>query len=213
MLIKTEKVITTGNRIPVTIEIKRVDQDTLIRYQTQDIKERNNWCTRNNPCINYNIKPCCPPKAPLFNHLKPHKFVYLDMVQISTNDYYYKAYPNIGKSKSWAYLGMEGAHKMTCNISNKIVNAFSGQIFRVGECPGCEYNKTGKCKRFAPSLQATGINVVSIAKEVFGIDITWKDDKNEIIPLMVAVGAIYTDEVIPISKFEEAIYNSVCSSE
>jgi hypothetical protein len=146
----------------------------------------------------------------MFYELKNREWMYLVFVKIVLDDYY-KVYPNVKESKSWCYFGMDGTHKMTRNIQNKISTSFKGQSFRVGGCLGCQYPKTGQCKRFAPALEATGIDVVVLSKIEFGEAINWRESKKPM-ENMIAIGGIYTDEVIKPIKFKEVIKNVLQSN-
>jgi hypothetical protein len=75
---------------------------------------------------------------------------------------------------------------------------------------GCQYSKSGVCKRFAPALEATGIDVIKLAQEVMDLCISWRQPKQPM-PNMIALGGIYTNETIPPSKFKEVIEN-VCNN-
>ena len=207
MKLKTHKVTSSGARIPVTIQITRLTREQMIEYQIEDKDTRNSWCTQGTPCSKYGCRPCCPPKVKLFSELKEHKYMYVVAVTIDLEDYY-EVYPTVRDSKSWCYFGMDGTHKMSRNIQNKIATSFEGQAFRVGGCLGCQYPKTGHCKRFAPALEAGGINVIDLAKGVFGIDITWRATKQPMID-MTAIGGIYTDEVLTKEHLKEVVKN-VC---
>jgi predicted metal-binding protein len=203
MIISSHKVTSSGAKIPVEVQVKRVTRDDMLKFQTKNKDERNNWCTQGKPCSKYGCRPCCPPKVKMFSELKEHKYMYLVFVKIELDDYY-KVYPNVKESKSWCYFGMDGTHKMSRNIQNKISCSFEGQAFRVGGCLGCQYPKTGKCKRFAPALEATGIDVCKLSAEIFGEFITWRRAKKPM-KNMIAIGGIYTDEVISKSKLKEVI--------
>ena len=217
MVIKTHyTTASTGARIPIEITVKRTTQEVALNHMTaKDRAERNSWCTKGKKaCAKYGERPCCPPKTKMFNEMKPHKYMYLIQVKILLEDYY-TVYPNVRASGSWQYFGMDGTHKMTRNVSNKIVRAISevGKDipFRVGGCLGCQFLKTGKCNYYMPPLESTGINVVKLAKTVFNTDIVWRVPK-ESMPYMIAVGAIYTDrENIPQSKFKGVI-KDVCNN-
>ena len=203
MVVVTKHKTATGNMVPVLIQIKRILGTDMAKYQTFDRDLRNYWCTQGKPCAKYGKRPCCPPTLKLFNELKPKKYMYLVTTTIKVEDYY-KVYPNVKASKSWMYFGMDGTHKMSRNINNKVSFAFEGQAFKVGGCLGCQYAKTGKCKRFSPALEGTGINVVKLALEEFDIGITWRAPM-EPISRMVSVGGIYTNESITAIRFKEAI--------
>lgn len=201
-------VTSSGAEIPVYIQIERLNPDRIIEHQIHDIKQRNSWCTNNKPCSKFGQRPCCPPKCKLFDEMKRRKYMYLMSTMIILDEYY-EVYPNVRDSKSWCYFGMDGTHKMTRNINNAVSTSFEGQAFRVGGCLGCQYTKSGKCKRFAPPLEATGVNVVELAKDVFDIDIVWREDKKPM-SHMVAVGGIYTDESISPKRLKKAIMD-VCN--
>jgi predicted metal-binding protein len=178
----------------------------MLKYQIADSEIRNGWCTGGDcKCAKYGCRPCCPPKVKLFNALKARKHMYLVFVKMVLEDYY-TVYPNVRESKSWCYFGMDGTHKMTRNIQNKIAESFEGQAFRVGGCLGCQYPKTGKCKRYAPALEATGINVCALSLGEFGEEIVWREAKQPM-EYMIAIGGIYTDEDISKDKFKEVIRN------
>jgi predicted metal-binding protein len=155
--IKTCNHTAAGAKIPIEIRVKRVSRADMLKYQIADSEVRNTWCTGGGcSCAKYGCRPCCPPKVKLFNALKARKHMYLVFVKMVLEDYY-TVYPNVRESKSWCYFGMDGTHKMTRNIQNKIAESFEGQAFRVGGCLGCQYPKTGKCKRYAPALEATSL--------------------------------------------------------
>lgn len=199
----------TGSKVPVEIKVKRVSRDRMLQHLTTDKDKRNNWCTHDKPCGKFGKRPCCPPQVKTFDELAPKKYMYLVMVKIVLDEYY-EVYPNVRESKSWLYFGMDGTHKMSRNIQNKLSTHFDGQAFRVGGCLGCQWTKQGKCKRFAPALEATGINVVWVAKDVFGETIHWRPDgSKEQMPHMISIGGIYTDEDIPMSKFKE-VMEEIC---
>lgn len=207
MRIRADKITKNGAAIPTTIQVQRVPIDTVLQHQIQDLDIRNRWCTQGLTCSKYGKRPCCPPQVKLFHQLKPRDRFYLISVQIKLDDYY-TVYPNVRESKSWMYFGMVGTHKMTKLIANKIASAFPGQAFRVGGCLGCTWPKNGKCKRFMPALEATGINVVALTQEVFGYEIEWYQPKQPM-KVMSAIGAIYTNEPIQKIDFKEAIFNEL----
>jgi predicted metal-binding protein len=207
MTIKTHKVTSSGAKIPVGISIRRIPGTLMLDYQVHKTKTRDHWCTQGKPCSKFGCRPCCPPQVKMFSELKEHKYMYVIGVRIVLNDYY-ETYPNVKESKSWCYFGMDGTHKMSRNIQNQIAESFAGQAFRVGGCLGCQYMKTGKCKRFAPALEATGINVIELGKDILGWDITWRKAK-EPMKDMIAIGGIYTDELIMPKQFKEVIQNVV----
>jgi predicted metal-binding protein len=204
MRVETFKVTSSGAQLPVIVEVKKVPRSKMLEHMTTDLAVRDNWCTHDKPCSKFGMRPCCPPQVKTFDQLKVRDHAYLIMVKIDLKDYY-RIYPNVKESKSWAYFGMDGTHKMTRNISNKIVSLLKGQGFRVGGCLGCQFTKTGKCKRFEPALEATGINVVSLTEDVFGEKIKWAKPKNPM-RYMIATGCVYTDEEVPASKFKELIH-------
>jgi predicted metal-binding protein len=207
MKVETFKVTSNG-KIPISIEIVRSSRDRLLEFQTSDKDRRNGWCNKGgHNCDKYGCRPCCPPKVKLFSELKERKYVYLVMVQLTLEDYLDYS-PKTREHKAQQFLFMGAAHKITRNINNKLVNHFEGQVFRVGGCLGCQYPKTGVCKRFAPPLEGTGINVCKVAKAVFKTTIEWAD-KGRPINKMIAIGAVYTNEEIPTQKFKEVIDN-VC---
>lgn len=205
MIINTHNVTSSGAKIPLQIQIKRIPGEQMLQYCIQDKEKRNKWCTKGQPCSKYNCRPCCPPRVKMFYELKGRKWMYLVLVKIALDDYY-KVYPNVKESKSWCYFGMDGTHKMTRNIQNKISTSFKGQAFRVGGCLGCQYTKSGECKRFAPALEATGIDVVALAKAEFDEEIDWRKAKEPMIN-MIAVGGICTDDEISPKQFKEVIKN------
>ena len=105
---------------------------------------------------------------------------------------------------------MGGIKIISGKLVNKIVNQFEGQKFKSSGCGGCQYPKTGKCKDFQPMLEGLGINVVELTKDVFDFDIQWFIKGSRTLPdIISAVGGVYTDRVIPKSKFKEVIEN-VC---
>ena len=207
MILKLDKHTSGGNYIPVTIQVKRVKSSLLLEYQC-DLPTRNLRCTKGDGCPKYGARPCCPPKAPLFSHLKTRRFVYLVMVQIRTEDYIAMR-PSMPENKK-IYFTMGGIKIISGKLVNKIVNQFEGQKFKSSGCGGCQYSKTGKCKDFQPMLEGLGINVVELTKDVFDFDIQWFIKGSRTLPdIITGVGGIYTDEVIPKSKFKEVI-ESVC---
>jgi hypothetical protein len=137
----------------------------------------------------------------MFNELKSRKYIYLIKTKITKIDYFNYS-PKSEKSKSANFLFLSAAHKITRSMNNKIVQAFQGQIFIVGSCSGCKYQETKVCKRLAPRLEGTGINVCELSKEIFNEEIQWNKPSK-----MIAIGAIYTDEIIQKSKFMEVVYN------
>lgn len=203
MKLNTVNTTSSGAEIPIEIQVKRVSRADILEFQTKDKKLRNSWCVQGKPCAKYGCRPCCPPKVKMFNELKTCKYMYLVSTKIVLDDYY-NVYPNVKNSKSWCYFGMDGTHKMTRNIQNKIACSFEGQAFRVGGCLGCQYKKSGNCKRFAPALEATGVDVVALAKELLDLDIMWRKAKQPM-ETMIAVGGIYTNEAIKPNKFKEVI--------
>jgi predicted metal-binding protein len=210
MKIRTHKITSSGTEIPVTIYIEKVDRDIVLKHQTLDRDERNNWCIHDKPCAKYNQRPCCPPKCKLFSELKERENMYLVAVKLTLEDYLQVSPKTKAQGqKSW-FLFMSAAHKITRNIQNNISCYFEGQVFRVGGCLGCQYTKTKVCRRFAPALEGTGIDVVALTEDVFGIEIDWFKPKHPL-QQMIAVGGIYTDENISKSKFKEVI-NDVCSN-
>jgi len=210
MKIKTNYITaSTGAKIPIEIRVERTTREVAIKHSVADREVRNEWCTRGKPCAKYGERPCCPPKTKLIGEMRPRKYMYLVYVRIDLENYY-EVYPKVKESKSWQYFGMDGTHKMTRNVSNKIVRAVTDKSqgdlpFRVGGCLGCQFPKTGKCNYFMPPLESSGIDVLAITKEIFGTQIVWRAPK-ESMPYMIAVGAIYSDRK-SISKdlFKEAI--------
>ena len=214
MKIKTDYITaSTGTKIPVEIEVKRTTRAVAIKHSTKDKDIRNGWCNAGGlTCAKYGARPCCPPKTKMLSEMKERKYLYLVHVKIDIDDYY-DVYPKVKASKSWQYFGMDGTHKMTRNVSNKIVRAMTDKAqgdvpFRVGGCLGCQYAKTGKCIYFMPPLESSGINVVDITKEVFDSQIVWREPKKSM-PYMIAVGAIYSDRTnMSIKNFKGAILNA-----
>jgi len=211
MKIKTNYITkSTGVKIPIEIQVKRTTREVALKHSTKDIEVRNNWCNGGGlTCAKYGARPCCPPKTKMIGDMKSRKYLYLIHVKIDIDDYY-EVYPKVKASKSWQYFGMDGTHKMTRNVSNKIVRAVTDKVqgdvpFRVGGCLGCQFAKTGKCIYYMPPLESSGIDVVAITKEVFNSEIVWRVPK-ESMPYMIAVGAVYSDRP-SISKdlFKEAI--------
>lgn len=189
------------------IQVKRVLREDIIKYTITDKTVRDGWCTTNKPCPKYNKRPCCPPNIPLFSEFKHRKYLYLISAQMLFSDYY-KKYPKVYKSKSVKFLTMGGTHKKTRNLVNKVAKSFNGLAFTVGGCIGCDYIKYGKCPRLCPALEATGINVVKLSKELLNTDIEWSYP-NKSMCSMVAVGGIYTDEDIKPNIFKEVIQKCV----
>jgi len=207
MILELDKRTTGGNYIPVKVQIKRLPPKLLLKHQC-DLNTRNSRCTQGDGCPKYGARPCCPPKAPLFSHLKTRKFVYLVMVQIRTEDYI-KMRPSMPENKK-VYFTMGGIKAISGKLVNKIVNQFEGQKFKSSGCGGCQYSRTGKCRDFQPMLEGLGINVVELVRSAFNFDIQWFVKGSGKLPdIISAVGGIYTDEVIPKSKFKEVIEN-VC---
>ncbi len=209
---KLYKVTNSGAHVPIKIDLRRVSPEKVLKHQiAKDKNERNSWCLHDKPCPKYNTRPCCPPKVKLFEEYKPRKYVYLMEIIVNLKDYY-NSYPKVKDNKGWVYLGMSGTHKMTRGISNiaikRIAQEFGGQAFRVGECLGCQYHKTGKCHYFMPPLESAGVDLCALSLDVFKTEILWAKPKNPM-EYMIALGAIYTDAVIPKSKFKEVIEN-VC---
>jgi len=201
-----------GFDLPIHFQLARVSPERVLKHQiAKDKDERNSWCLHGKPCAKYDTRPCCPPRVRMFSEYKVRKYVYLMETKLYLSDYY-EVYPNVKASKSWAYFGMDGTHKMTRGISNKVIKQiaqeYGGQAFRVGGCLGCQYHKTGKCNYFMPPLESAGVDLCALSLDVFKTEILWAKPKKPM-EYMIALGAIYTDEVIPKSKFKEVIEN-VC---
>lgn len=207
LVVNTQKITATGASLPITIRLEKVEPSKLIEHQTMDIKLRNSWCTHDKPCAKYDTRPCCPPRVKLFSEFPKHSYVYLFLVSLSYENYL-EFSPKTKASKNPMFLFMSGSHKITRGIANGISTSFRGQAFRVGGCLGCSYSKNRKCRRLCPALEGTGINVVELTSDIFGIDIEWYKPKSEV-TVMRALSAIYTDETITKSKFKEVIRN-VC---
>lgn len=209
MILNTHKVTSSGAQIPVELQIKRVVGSAILAYTTKSKDKRNGWCNAGGcNCAKFGCRPCCPPKVKMFSELKSREYMYLVQVRIDLEDYY-EIYPNVRESKSWCYFGMDGTHKMTRNINNKIVTLLhqkGDQGFRVGGCLGCQFTKTGVCKNFMPALEAVGINVIDLAKGEFDSDIVWREAKKPM-PHMIAVGGLYTDRAISPKEIRGVIAN------
>jgi len=192
--------------LPVTIEIQKITAERVMKHVTTDLETVRNWCTHDKPCIKYNCRPCCPPRVKTFDKLKKRKSMYIIKVSIAYDDYMEYS-PKTKESPRQTWLFMGATHKITRALQNKIVQALfekGDQGFRVGGCVGCQYSKTGECLHFMPAPEATGINVVSLTKDVFGIDICWLKNK---VPTdtMIAVGGLYTDRDISPRTIKEII--------
>lgn len=201
---KLYKYTSTGNRLPVQVDLKRVDPSRVLNHKiSKNREERNSLCLRGKPCPKYDTRPCCPPRVPLFEEYKSRKYVYLMETVMYLKDYFEVYSKNTG-----AYFGIGGTHKMTRAINNKVLKQlaqdFGGQAFRVGGCLGCQYHKTGKCNYFMPPLESAGIDLCALSLDVFGREIIWSKPNNPM-EYMVALGALYTDAVIPKNKFKEVI--------
>ena len=213
MRIKTINVTSTGSEVPVEFTIERIPRATVLGYVDTDKERRNEWCLRGTPCGKYGKRACCPPSVKMFHDLPAKKWLYAVQVKILLDDYY-DVYPNVNESKSKIYFGMDGSHKMTRNLQNKISSALSikhkSQGFRVGGCLGCQYEKSGTCKNFMPALEATGVDVCKLAKYVLGNPIEWRPEKGQgYQDEMIAIGGIYTNDVITKEEFERMIVD-VC---
>ena len=209
---RLEKVTSSGAHMPIEIYLKRIAPEIVLKHQiAKNRVERNSWCLRGKPCAKYDTRPCCPPRVKMFSEYKPRKYMYL-METILYLDDYYRVYPNVKESKSWAYFGMDGTHKMTRGISNKVIKIiaqkFGGQAFRVGGCLGCQYHKTGKCNYFMPPLESAGVDLSALSLEVFDREILWAKPKKPM-EYMLALGGLYTDAEIPKIAFKEVILD-VC---
>lgn len=195
MVIKLLKRMSSGNDLPITIQIARLTRERMLSYQITSENSRNQWCSLSGKtCPKYGCRPCCPPNVKMFNKMAPHRYMYLVQVKITLEDYleYSSGHP---KNTNTKFLFMSLTHKITRNISNRIVGSFDGQVFKVGGCLGCTYSKDGKCKRFAPALEGTGIDLAAISRGVFSTDLDWSTPNNEMLS-MTAIGGIYTDELI-----------------
>jgi predicted metal-binding protein len=200
---------TKNGKVKVEIQIGYMTPAKVKKLQIQDKKIRNSWCTYKKPCLKYGCRPCCPPKVKLFNELKERKHFFGVMVRLNAEDYFTYS-PKSKELPVRKYLFMGVAHKITRTIQNKIANSFKGQIFRVGGCLGCSYKKNGKCMRFAPALEATGIDVNMLAKQMFDTEIEWAIMGQPIDVLnMTAVGGIYTNTKITKNQFREVIKDVV----
>lgn len=206
---KTLYTAKSGVQTPITVQIVKTDIKTMLRYATNDKQERNVWCTHETSCAKYGCRPCCPPKCTLLTDMKPRRNFYIICVTADMEQYL-KVHPSIATAKSWKFLALKNAHSLTRNVQNKISDSFAGQIFRVGGCLGCQYIKTGNCKRFAPSLEATGVNVVKLAKKVLDVGISWMKD-GILMSEISAIGGIYTDEDITPAQFKAVIAQVVNS--
>lgn len=216
MKIRTHKVVASGVRTRVEVYVERISSDRVIKHETDSKAIRNGWCTHGNKkqsCVKFGCRPCCPPNVKMFSEMKKRKYFYAILVKLSFEDYY-EAYPKVANNKGRVFLTMGNTHKLTRGINNSLVEELyqkGDQGFRVGGCLGCQYAKNGTCKLFMPPLEATGINVVEFAKDVFDIDIQWLDKSKEI-NQMVAVGGLYTDRAISTSNIK-AVVEKVCKGE
>lgn len=209
MVLSLNYITKQKGELPINVWVKRVLRATMLEYQIDNKEERNSWCLQEpKPCFMYNCKPCCPPKVKLFSQFPIKKYMYVVMVGISFEDYcnYSPKTKELGKRAHFLY--MSAAHKISASIQNSISSSFEGQAFRVWGCVGCRYMKDGKCKRFMPPLEGTGINVIQLAEDLFDFTMLWSNPIRPITEL-VALGGIYTDEEITTKEFKEVIKN-VC---
>lgn len=163
------------------------------------------WCTHDHQCANFNNRPCCPPKTPLFGNMPRKNCFYIICVIAHSKDYF-PVYPKVDASKSRMYFMRTGLHYLTRNALNKLSRSLSisypqGKYFRVGGCAGCQYAKTKKCKNPSYQLEATGVNVCSLTEDVFKIPIQWPPQD-----YMVATGGYYTDQKITPRQIKEEIW-------
>lgn len=199
-------VTASKSEMPVTIEIKRLSRNDMLGFLANDREDRNEWCQRGKCCGKYGQRPCCPPRVPMFDKLPEKEYMYLVMVKIGIQDYL-DCYPKVAESKTRTYFSMDGSHKMTRNIQNRIATSFDGQAFRVGGCLGCRYTKDGVCKRFAPPLEGTGIDVCKLSVDVFGEDVEWTQEYkgDPSMTKMIAIGGVYTNETISKKRLIAAV--------
>ena len=190
----------TGVVTPISVQVKKVTPDRIKEFQIINKEERNKWCTHGKQCSKYGRRPCCPPWCKLFSEMPQHDFFYLVAVGCNIQEYW-DAHPKV---QGHQYFGMQGSHVLTRSLQNKVVSTFEGQHFRVGGCSGCQFSKTGKCKNFAPSLEAAGINVVLLAKEVLGYKLGWWT-KEGLMENIYAIGGVATNKKISPLEFKQTI--------
>lgn len=191
------------NEVPVKIELRRVKPEDLYPFMVDSVKDRNHQCLQGKkPCVKYGVRPCCPPKLKLFTEFPKYKYMYLVKVSMEIEDYCEYS-PKTAESPRKQFLFMNMGHMTTRNIVNRTVSSFDGQPFRVGGCLGCTFTRDGRCKRFMPPLEGTGLDLHEVVKEFFGVEIDWTTETHDL-STMTALGGLLTNREIT----KGAIFNA-----
>ena len=133
-----------------------------------------------NGCINYNKKWCCPPNAKPFNILsKSFGRAIITCMYLHTDEFSHV------QNK---YLRIKAANmvlkKLSNRLSKEVEQALNGHALLNGSCNlcrPCNYKISLPCKRpeqMRYSMEATGINVENLLKEVFEFELQWYTAKS-----------------------------------
>ena len=166
---KKEFIANTPNRkIKINLLAKFIPKEKVL----VDKSCFNELCKK---CKNYGKKYACPPNSPEFNTLckKEGLFVVLfkcNLEQIKNTSEYNKIRIANSVMKSRIDKLMRALEE---NLENKFKFLSSGSC-RL--CKKCNFEKQLPCKyplKMRFSLEATGINVEKITKELFGLPLLW----------------------------------------
>ncbi|MCW2278251.1 DUF2284 domain-containing protein [Heliophilum fasciatum] len=161
---------------PIEIGIKKVAYDD-VRYEPELIR---GLCLKH--CKNFGLSGKCPPKAPLFPDLADPGdelvFIYAT---------FYPQFKTVAVQRCrQIYVHWRSQDQILTallhQLGSKLGEQFPGWVLGAGHCRRCDRKKCtvttdpGTCahpQQRTFSMEATGINVVSMVQEHFGITLRW----------------------------------------
>jgi len=181
----------SGTRLNVHMEVKKLTRKQLQVYLMKTRQERDDTYKNTINVRHYNTKPCCPPQVALFNEFPTKQYFYVVIGTIYYGEFmvsYPKCQAVQEHRKSYLFTGT--ARKISKSIVNRIVALFpDSQAFRTGGCLGCKYKNTQRCNTFMPSLEAVGVRIEQLTKDHFE---HLEYPKNQ--RILSSIGGFYTDE-------------------
>lgn len=197
MKFKTRYYTSTGVGIPVTISIKRLSRERIINKYIESEEERNSWCTHGKkPCAQYDTRPCCPPRIPIFEKLRKRSFLYLIHLKFELEDFLesYPQYKDIPTRTFFIGSIIRVACRKVLFEAESELKVKGDTIFKVGGCSSCSFKKGKGCKTgVTPALEGVGIKVCEICEKEFDTPVLWHSSPGGM-QYFSALGGIYTDQ-------------------